>query len=107
MVDFIKVYYLVFGILTIVGGIIGFVKAKSRASLIAGVLCGVALIVAHFLLQRGNGMMGLIVGLVISALLGGKFIPKAMENRAGPHVIIMAVLSAVSLIVTLISFAKL
>lgn len=107
MIDFIKVYYLVFGILTILGGIIGFVKAKSRASLIAGALSGIALIVASFLVARGNGMMGLIVGLVISAALGGKFIPKVMENRAGPHIIVMAILSAASLILTLISFAKL
>lgn len=106
MIDFIKVYYLVFGALTIIGGIIGFVKAKSRASLIAGSLCGLALVVSGILVERDNVVAGLIVGLIVSAMLAGKFIPKVMVNRAGPHIIVMAILSAVSLILTLISFAK-
>ena len=44
MIDVTKIYYFVFGALTIVGGVMGYVKAKSAASLIAGGLCGVYLL---------------------------------------------------------------
>ena len=38
MLDAIRFYLFLFGVLTIAGGIMGFVKAKSRASLIAGTI---------------------------------------------------------------------
>lgn len=106
MIDFIKIYYLVFGALTILGGVIGFVKAKSRASLIAGSITGLVLIASGILIGQNAIVPGLVIGLLISVALAGQFIPKVMVNRAPPHVILMAVLSAVSLILTLISFAK-
>lgn len=106
MIDFIKIYYLVFGALTILGGVIGFAKAKSRASLIAGSITGLALIVSGILVAQGSVVPGLIVGLLVSVALAGQFIPKVMINRAPPHVILMALLSAVSLVLTLISFAR-
>ena len=48
-----KIYFIIFGLLTIVGGVIGYVKAGSTASIIAGSISGIALIVAAFLLP-GN-----------------------------------------------------
>ena len=38
-------------------------------------------------------------------MLAGFFIPKVMLNRAAPHVILMAVLSGIGMLLTLISFA--
>ena len=35
-----KIYFIIFGLLTIVGGIIGYVKAGSTASIIAGAIHG-------------------------------------------------------------------
>ena len=106
MIEATKIYYLVFGILTILGGIIGFVKAKSRASLIAGSICGIVLVASGVIIMRGEPRFGLILGLLVSVALAGQFVPKVMLNRAPIHSIIMAVLSAVSLVLTLISFAK-
>ena len=45
-----KIYFIVFGLLTIAGGIMGFVKAGSHASLIAGSLSGLLLLLGAFLL---------------------------------------------------------
>ncbi len=106
MIDVTKIYYLVFGILTILGGVIGFVKAKSRASLIAGGSTGLLLVVSSIVIMAGRTNIGLMLGLLVSVALAGQFIPKVMLNRAPIHSIIMAILSAASLILTLISFAK-
>ena len=40
-----KIYFMIFGLLTIVGGVMGYVKAGSTASIIAGGISGIALIV--------------------------------------------------------------
>ena len=52
-----KIYFIIFGLLTIVGGVIGYVKAGSTASIVAGAISGVALIAAAFLLP-GNAALG-------------------------------------------------
>ena len=47
-----KIYFIVFGVLTILGGIVGYVKAGSVASIIAGPITGVLLLVAAFVLPE-------------------------------------------------------
>ena len=89
----------------------GYVKAKSLPSLILGLLYGAALIAAGILLFNGQPdhmkhiKAGLILGLLATAGLAGQFIPKVMVNRAPPHVIVMALLSAVGMALTLIVFS--
>ena len=39
-----KIYFIVFGALTIIGGIIGYVKAGSLPSIIAGSIAGILLL---------------------------------------------------------------
>ena len=70
-----KVYFIIFGLLTIAGGIIGYVKAGSTASIIAGGITGVLLIVAALLLPQ-HRVAGLATALIISVLLAGQFVPK-------------------------------
>jgi len=38
-----KIYFIIFGLLTIAGGVVGYVKADSVASIIAGSITGVLL----------------------------------------------------------------
>ena len=74
MIDVTKIYYFVFGALTIVGGVMGFVKKASKISLIAGGLCGVLLLIAGLML-RDKPQAGLILGGVVSlALADGRTI---------------------------------
>jgi hypothetical protein len=47
-----KIYFIAFGVLTITGGIVGYVKAGSMASIIAGSITGILLLVAAFLLPQ-------------------------------------------------------
>ena len=44
-----KIYFIIFGVLTIAGGVIGYVKAGSVPSIIAGAISGILLLVAAFL----------------------------------------------------------
>ena len=55
-----KIYFIVFGLLTIVGGVIGYVKAGSTASIIAGSISGLLLLVAAFLLPGTSGRWALL-----------------------------------------------
>src|SRR5438046_9618084 len=68
-----KIYFIVFGILTIGGGIMGYIKAGSVASIIAGSLTGVLLLVAAFLLAEHRAA-GLATAFIVSLLLAGKFV---------------------------------
>ena len=69
-----KIYFIVFGLLTIAGGVMGYVKAGSTASLIAGSISGILLLVAAFLLP-GQVVAGLILGGIVSLLLAAQFLP--------------------------------
>src|SRR5437763_17065234 len=60
-----KIYFIIFGLLTIVGGVIGYVKAGSTASIVAGAISGVALIAAAVVLP-GKAALGLIIAGVVS-----------------------------------------
>ena len=94
-----QIYYFVFGALTILGGVMGFVKARSRASLIAGGISGVLLIVAGVLLPQ-NLLVGSILGLIVSVLLAGRFVPVFIHKKT-PVALIMTVLSLLGIVFTL------
>ena len=103
MRDATKVYYIVFGLLTLVGGIMGYVKAHSAPSLIAGVICGLLLFLAAFLMTASlNG--SLVLGLLVSISLAGKFVPDSLHKRAFFPGGMMAVLSVISVTLTLLSW---
>jgi len=72
MIDVLaRSYLFVFGLATAAGGVLGYVKAKSKASLIAGTVAGGLLLGAAALV--GNGKSGAILGFVVSAALAGRF----------------------------------
>ncbi len=67
-------YYRVFGVLTAAGGVLGWVRARSRPSLVAGVAAGAVLVVAGGLAASGRPV-GHWLALLVSALLLGRFGP--------------------------------
>ncbi len=105
MIDQTKIYYFVFGTLTIAGGVMGFVKKHSWASLVAGGLCGILLLIAGILL-REKPQAGLILGLVVSLALAGQFLPKFLQKHAWMPAGMMSILSVIGIIVTALAFAK-
>jgi uncharacterized membrane protein (UPF0136 family) len=88
-----------------VGGVIGYVKAGSTVSIIAGSVSGIALIVAAFLLP-GNVVLGLAIAGLVSILLAGRFIPAFMKTGGVMPAGLMSVLSVIGVIVAIVAWIK-
>ena len=100
-----KIYFIVFGILTIAGGIIGYVKAGSMASIIAGSISGVLLLLAAWLMPEHQSA-GLVVALVVSLLLAAQFIPKFFRTFKVMPAGLMSVLSAFGIILAIAAWLR-
>jgi len=107
MLEVLRVYLFVFGVLTIVGGVMGFVKAKSNASLIAGGVSGVVLLVAGYLMGTANVKVGVIVGLVVSVALAGRFVPSYLKTKKAMPAGLMAALSVVGVVLDAVGLFQL
>ncbi len=106
MLDLTKIYLFIFGALTIAGGIVGYVKAGSPASIIAGSISGVLLLVAGYLVGAGKVQPGLILGLVLSLALAGQFLPKFLSTHKFMPAGLMAILGVIGLVLTALSLFK-
>ena len=100
-----KIYFIVFGALTIVGGVVGYLKAGSMASIIAGSITGVLLLVAAFLLPEYR-MVALATALIVSLLLAAQFIPKLLRTGRVMPAGIMSLLSVIGIIVVIVAWVK-
>lgn len=69
-----------YGTLTLIGGIMGYVKAKSQASLISGLVSGSLLILAGIAQLMGQSW-GLILAAAISAVLVVVFMLRLVKTR--------------------------
>src|SRR6266567_1543010 len=105
MIGPVKIYFIIFGILTIAGGIVGYVKAGSTASIIAGSISGVLLLLAAWLMPEHQAA-GLIIALVVSLLLAGQFIPKFFRTFKVMPAGLMSVLSAIGIIVAIAAWVR-
>jgi uncharacterized membrane protein (UPF0136 family) len=103
--DATKLYFLIFGALTILGGIIGYVKAGSLPSIIAGAITGVLLLIAGALLPQHRAA-GLATAFVISLLLAAQFVPKFIRTAKVMPAGLMSILSVIGLIVVVIAWLK-
>ena len=100
-----KIYFIVFGLLTIVGGVIGYVKAGSTASIIAGSIAGVLLLIAAWLLP-GSPVVGLGLAIVISLALAGQFVPKFIKTGHVMPAGLMSVLSVIGIVVAVLAWLR-
>lgn len=73
MVSVAEYTMLVTGILVAVGGIIGFIKARSMPSLLSGVISGVLLVACFFAASQYDPKVGLGAGIVLLAMLEAVF----------------------------------
>ena len=87
-----------YGLFTIIGGIIGYVKAKSRPSLIAGGISGVLLLACAAEIDQGN-RLGDYGSLAIALLLGARFLRTWRTHRRLMPDLLMVTLSLLTLIV--------
>ncbi len=100
-----RIYFIVFGALTIVGGIVGYLKAGSVASIIAGSITGVLLLVAAFLLPE-HRTIGLATALIVSLLLAAQFVPKFLRTGRVMPAGMMSILSAIGIIAVIVAWVK-
>ncbi|MFG0267986.1 MAG: TMEM14 family protein [Rhodopirellula sp. JB055] len=102
--DFPAIVTAIFGAFVVFGGVMGYVKAKSKASLIAGSITGGLLLLAVFLMVRGI-TAGAILAIAVSLLLIGQFGPSlAKKFKVMPNllVVILGVITIGTLVFSLL-----
>ena len=103
--DVTRLYFLIFGALTILGGIIGYVKAGSVPSIIAGAITGVLLLVAGALLPEHRAA-GLAAAFIVSLLLAAQFVPKFIRTGKVMPAGLMSILSVIGIVVAIVAWLK-
>lgn len=103
----VALYEMLFGLLTAVGGVIGYVTADSIESLIAGLAAGLALLFTGFTMQKGS-RTALYIALVISLILLGQFGRKFffVDNTPFMPAGLMSILSIISLILIVLMLVQ-
>ena len=101
-----RLYLYIFGALAIAGGAMGFAKAKSRPSLIAGSASGLLLLLAGYLVGTDSARTGLLLGLVVSVALAGRFVPGYAKSRKFMPAGLMGILSVGGVVVTVLGFLQ-
>src|SRR6266852_720377 len=100
-----RVYFFVFGVLTIIGGVIGYVKANSVPSIIAGSITGILLLIAGYILPEHRAA-GLVTALVVSLLLAAQFVPKLIRTGKVMPAGLMSILSVIGIVVAVVAWLK-
>jgi uncharacterized membrane protein (UPF0136 family) len=100
-----KYYFILFGILTIIGGVIGYASKGSVPSIVAGTISGVLLLVAAILLP-GNITAGLVIALIVSILLAGRFVPAFLKTGNAMPAGMMSFLSLVGIVFAIVAWVK-
>lgn len=102
------VYYFIFGALTLLGGVMGYLKAKSNASLIAGVISGSLLDLAGILLllRPTQPKLGLSVGVAVTLLLLSRFAPAFIKTKKWMPAGMIFILGLISLGLSAVSWIK-
>lgn len=86
-----------YGLLTFCGGIVGYMQAKSKASLISGCLSGILLLIAAWL-QFQNIGFGLILARIVTLLLIVVFAVRLVKTKKFMPAGIMLVTGAIALV---------
>jgi uncharacterized membrane protein (UPF0136 family) len=100
-----RLYFFVFALLTAAGGLMGFIKAQSKASLIAGLVSGLLLAVSGYLIPLKT-IPGVVMGIVVSLLLLGRFLPAYLKKGAAMPAIPMVILSIIGIVFAIFAFLK-
>jgi uncharacterized membrane protein (UPF0136 family) len=98
-------YFVCFGLASIIMGILGFVRAKSRASLFAGGISGVLLVISGIMALR-NPAVGYLTGAVVSFLLLGRFLPGFLRTKAFYPAGLMTMLSVLGVAAGIAGYLK-
>jgi uncharacterized membrane protein (UPF0136 family) len=100
-----RIYFIVFGLLTIAGGVVGYVKAGSVPSIVAGALSGILILIGAWLLPE-RAAAGLLVELVVGLILLAQFLPKFMRTGKAMPAGMMSVLSGIAVVLAIVAWVK-
>jgi uncharacterized membrane protein (UPF0136 family) len=105
MIGAAKIYFMIFGVLTIVGGIIGYASKGSVPSIIAGTIAGLLLLLGAFLFPN-HLVAGLAIDLIVSILLAGQFLPKFIQTGKAMPAGMMSILSVIGIVTAIAAWIK-
>jgi uncharacterized membrane protein (UPF0136 family) len=94
-----------YALLVFVGGVIGYVKAKSRASLIAGLGFSLLLGVASSLVSSGSIRLGAGLATVTALALIGRFLPAFLKTKKVMPAGVVAALGVIVLVLGALTLA--
>ncbi|MDA7874149.1 TMEM14 family protein [Rhodopirellula sp.] len=103
--EFPEIMTAIFGAFVVFGGVMGYVKAASKASLIAGSITGGLLLLSAFLIAR-EVTAGAVLGIVVSLLLIGQFGPSLLKKVKVMPNLVVVVLGFVTVGTLIFSFFK-
>ena len=98
-----KIFFIIFGVVAMIGGLVGFVKAQSTASLVAGGISGVLLILGAVLLTTSSWHIGAALDLIVSLGLLGRFGPALARRKFNPAGYLVP-LALIGVVLTLMIF---
>jgi uncharacterized membrane protein (UPF0136 family) len=105
MVGAAKIYFIIFGVLTIVGGIVGYASKGSVPSIVAGSVAGILLVLGAFLLPN-HFIAGLAIDAIVSLLLAGQFVPKFIQTGKAMPAGMMSILSVIGILMAIVTWIK-
>ena len=86
-----------YGVFSLVGGMIGYLKAHSTASLLAGSVSGVLLLLCAYGIGQGSRLAAL-GSLIIAIALGARFVGTWRQKRRVMPDLLMVLFSAATLL---------
>jgi uncharacterized membrane protein (UPF0136 family) len=92
----------IYGILLLIGGIMGYVTAKSKPSLISGVISGLLLLITAFI-QLQQISAGLIIAQIVTIFLAVVFTIRLLKTRKFMPAGLMLVVSVATFVILLSS----
>src|SRR4030095_3113465 len=103
--DATRLYFLIFGALTIGAGVSGDVKAGSVPSIIAGAITGILLLIAGYILPEHRAA-GLVTAFVVSLLLAGQSVSKLIRTGKVMPAGLMSIWSVIGIVVVIVAWLK-
>lgn len=100
----LSILYIVYAVLLLVGGGIGYARAKSMPSLIVGVAAAVLIGLATLLLPH-HPRVGLGLGILVSLALGAFFFQRYQETKKPMPALLVLTMSVIVLLASVLRLA--